>query len=150
MTGVLHSSRGWQDVGITFAIQSSGQSPSGDTDLWVEKGSANKAGGRGGYNDQCTSDPNEFGHHDFDYFRMETGGGCIYSYNNCTRWLINHEVGHALGLTDRENKTESGLDKLMNHIGFSIAGSDKEVWPSAGDIELVRQGAICNARDCLR
>ncbi len=149
MTDVLNDSRGWKQAGVTFNIEPQGY-PAGSTDLWVERGVANKAGARGGRSDSCSSDATEFPHGDADYFRMETGGGCIYSYNNCTRWLINHEVGHALGLTDRENKTESGLDKLMNHLTFSGAGSDKEVWPSAGDINLVRQASNCNGRDCIR
>ena len=148
----LQDSRGWRQAGITFNILPVGCSPSAcsSTDLWVWPDGANHAWPGGGTTNSCSSISSEFPHYDKGYYNIGTGGGCIYDFSNCSRWLINHEVGHALGLTDRENKTESGLDKLMNHLTFSGAGSDKEVWPTSGDIQMIIAGSNCGGKACLQ
>ncbi|MBI5531132.1 MAG: DUF3152 domain-containing protein [Deltaproteobacteria bacterium] len=139
----LNSPKGWVRAGLKFNF---GTSFSSATDIqfkYCASCSISVSGPQGNTTDPCGS--GELAHHDSDYNVINfSAASCFNDLSSCSRWLVNHEVGHALGLADRENPATEGKT-IMNHTHYYSI-----VWPSDALIDMVVALRACRGKSCIK
>lgn len=138
----LTDSRGWQRTGVRFSFSTRVTTATDIHMKYCSSCSVSVSGARGHVNDKCGG--KDITHRDSDYNLIQfSSGSCLKALSGCSRWVINHEVGHALGLADRENPATKGKS-IMNHTHYY-----RVIWPSKQQIDMVVALEKCAAKTCM-